>query len=72
MINEDILYWIGLSDLSQEGTWRWQDQESHQIPSTKIGLQGNLTMTIGIDGNCVVKIWFLERGGKWSAYNYIQ
>ena len=30
ILNRDIAYWFGLSDLAHEGTWRWQ--ESHQLP----------------------------------------
>ena len=34
LMNQDIGYWISLSDSSQEGTWRWQ--ENHQIPSYRV------------------------------------
>ena len=31
VLKHEYVYWIGMTDFAQEGTWRWQ--ESHQIPS---------------------------------------
>merc|ERR1712126_154394 len=55
-------YWIGLTDLGQEGTWRWE--ESHQTPS--------YTNWYGDDPNggnrenCVLK-W---PGHGWQWYDH--
>merc|ERR1712227_934060 len=36
-LSEEESYWIGLTDLGLEGTWRWE--QSHQTPSYKTGMQ---------------------------------
>ena len=63
VMSHDLCYWIGLSDLVLEGTWRWQ--ESHQIPSYANWYPGQP------DGgeHCALKTWSHSRAGKWSDYH---
>ena len=61
LLNQDVLYWIGLSDFAHEGTWRWQ--ESHQT-SQYFNWAGDQPDDGG-DGNCVMKTWFINVGGRW-------
>jgi len=68
VLNHEVIYWIGLSDFAQEGTWRWQ--ESHQIPS-----YNNWFQTEPYEGDCAVKTWSHGYAGQWGDYycdsNYI-
>ena len=49
LLNQDIIYWIGLTDFAMEGTWRWQ--ESHQEPSYTNWASGQPDN--GVDEDCV-------------------
>ena len=62
VLNHDVLYWIGLTDFAQEGTWRWQ--ESHQIPSYTNWHENEPNH----DGDCAVKILANGWAGKWGDY----
>merc|ERR1712227_886336 len=57
----DVSYWIGLSDFSHEGTWRWQ--ESHDIPSYTNWQPGQPNG--GTSQNCAMKTFFKNEHGKW-------
>ena len=61
LLNQDVLYWIGLSDYAHEGTWRWQ--ESHQQPSYTNWASDQPDG--GGDSNCGMKTFAIGDGGKW-------
>ena len=48
-MNQDIIYWIGLTDFATEGKWRWQ--ESHQEPAYLNWASGQPDN--GVDEDCV-------------------
>ena len=58
ILNRDIAYWFGLSDLAHEGTWRWQ--ESHQLPEYSNWLSGQPNG----DGDCGYKTFRYD--GEWA------
>ena len=64
LLNQDVLYWIGLSDFAHEGTWIWQ--ESHETPQYFNWCPGQPDN--GVGGNCAMKIWYEsnpDAAGKW-------
>ena len=63
ILNRDIAYWFGLSDLAHEGTWRWQ--ESHQLPEYTNWLSGQPNG----DGDCGYKTFWGSNDGEWVDVN---
>ena len=60
ILNRDIAYWFGLSDLAHEGTRRWQ--ESHQLPEYSNWLSGQPNG----DGDCGYKTFWGSNDGEWA------
>ena len=65
LINQDVVYWIGLSDFSHEGSWMWQD--SHQAPSYYNWWAGQPDG--GGSSNCVLKTWLYDGNGQWFDHD---
>merc|ERR1712126_74823 len=62
MLNQDGFYWIGLTDLSSEGTRRWQ--ETHQEPSYTNWAPGQPDNEFNIE-DCVCITGEFVRSGGW-------
>ena len=58
-------YWIGLSDLVQDGTWRWQ--ESNKEPSYTNWAEGEPNDLNG-DADCCMKQCSTDPKCKWNDY----
>ena len=65
ILNHDVLYWIGLSDLAHWGTWRWQ--ETHQIP--EYFRWGGTDPNGGTAHNCGQKVFLYGYDGKWADWD---
>ena len=66
VLNIDSSYWIGLTDVALEGTWRWQ--ESLLETSYTNWITGEPNNQLG-DENCACKRYNVFPDGKWNDAN---
>jgi len=65
-LNKDLTYWIGLSERTEEGVWRWE--QSHQIADYLNWYPGEPNDFDG-DEDCVWMVWVVEEIQHSSWYD---